>query len=107
MRPDGGEGEEEELRLGAAVLPLRLRIDQAVVEFLQVTLCARQTTEAAGTSCDRRYCGCSVWCSGLLISKTDKTLTGILSGCEFRVLGFAPFTRWSSSGEVVVWWPVG
>ena len=37
VRPDGGGGEEE-LRLGAAVLPLRLRIDQAVVEFLQVTL---------------------------------------------------------------------
>jgi hypothetical protein len=36
VRPNGGAGGgEEELRLGAAVLPLRLRIDQAVVEFLQ------------------------------------------------------------------------
>ena len=34
VRPGGEEGGEE-LRLGAAVLPLRLRVDQAVVEFLQ------------------------------------------------------------------------
>lgn len=34
VRP-GGDGGGEELRLGAAVLPLRLRVDQAVVEFLQ------------------------------------------------------------------------
>jgi hypothetical protein len=32
----GGSDRGEELRLGAALLPLRLRIDQAVVEFLQV-----------------------------------------------------------------------
>ncbi len=34
VRP-GGDSGGEELRLGAAVLPLRLRVDQAVVEFLQ------------------------------------------------------------------------
>ncbi len=34
MRPGGGAGGEE-LRLGAALLPLRLRLDQAVVDFLQ------------------------------------------------------------------------
>ena len=37
MRPGEGEGSEEELRLSVAVLPLRLRIDQAVVDFCQVT----------------------------------------------------------------------
>lgn len=35
MRPSGGAAGEE-LRLGAALLPLRLRLDQAVVDFLQV-----------------------------------------------------------------------
>lgn len=34
VRP-GGDNSGEELRLSAAVLPLRLRVDQAVVEFLQ------------------------------------------------------------------------
>jgi len=34
VRPGGGAGGEE-LRLGAALLPLRLRLDQAVVDFLQ------------------------------------------------------------------------
>ena len=36
MRPGEGEGSKEELRLSVAVLPLRLRIDQAVVDFCQV-----------------------------------------------------------------------
>ena len=36
MRPGEGEGSEEELRLSVGVLPLRLRIDQAVVDFCQV-----------------------------------------------------------------------
>ena len=35
VRPGGGAAGEE-LRLGAALLPLRLRLDQAVVDFLQV-----------------------------------------------------------------------
>ena len=39
VRPGGGAAGEE-LRLGAALLPLRLRLDQAVVDFLQ----ARQTS---------------------------------------------------------------
>lgn len=34
MRP-GGSAAGEELRLGAALLPLRLRLDQSVVDFLQ------------------------------------------------------------------------
>ena len=38
MRPGEGEGSEEELRLSVALLPLRLRIDQAVVDFCQVGL---------------------------------------------------------------------
>jgi hypothetical protein len=36
VRPGEGEGSEEELRLSVAMLPLRLRIDQAVVDFCQV-----------------------------------------------------------------------
>ena len=38
MRPGEGEGSEEELRLSVALLPLRLRIDQAVVDFCQAGL---------------------------------------------------------------------
>ncbi len=38
VRPGEGEGSEEELRLSMALLPLRLRIDQAVVDFCQVCL---------------------------------------------------------------------
>ncbi len=38
VRPGEGEGSEEELRLSIALLPLRLRIDQAVVDFCQVGL---------------------------------------------------------------------
>ena len=34
VRPGGGVAGEE-LRLGAALLPLRLRLDQSVVDFLQ------------------------------------------------------------------------
>lgn len=47
VRPGGGEGAEE-LRLGAAVLPLRLRIDQAVVEFLQVFFAPPNPDEGDG-----------------------------------------------------------
>lgn len=43
MRPGGGAAGEE-LRLGAALLPLRLRLDQAVVDFLQ----ARQAPDGLG-----------------------------------------------------------
>lgn len=35
MRPDGAGQEDEEYRLSAALLPLRLRIDQNIVTFLQ------------------------------------------------------------------------
>ena len=40
VRPGEGESSEEELRLSIAVLPLRLRIDQAVVDFCQVGCCS-------------------------------------------------------------------
>lgn len=35
VRPDGASQEEAEYRLSAALLPLRLRIDQNIVTFLQ------------------------------------------------------------------------
>ena len=35
VRPDGAGQEDEEYRLSAALLPLRLRIDQNMVTFLQ------------------------------------------------------------------------
>ena len=57
MRPGESEGSEEELRLSVALLPLRLRIDQAVVDFCQVSLsaqtccwCTRPTSPAHGIS---------------------------------------------------------
>ena len=36
VRPGEGDGADEELRLSIAILPLRLRIDQAVADFCQV-----------------------------------------------------------------------
>lgn len=36
MSPGERDGADEELRLSIAILPLRLRIDQAVVDFCQV-----------------------------------------------------------------------
>ncbi|BDA50280.1 probable autophagy-related protein 2 at C-terminar half [Coccomyxa sp. Obi] len=47
VRP-GGDSGGEELRLGAAVLPLRLRVDQAVVEFLQVFFAPPNPDEGDG-----------------------------------------------------------
>ena len=47
VRPGGEEGGEE-LRLGAAVLPLRLRVDQAVVEFLQAFFAPPNPDEGDG-----------------------------------------------------------
>ena len=38
MRPGEGDGADEELRLSIAILPLRLRIDQAVADFCQVRI---------------------------------------------------------------------
>ena len=35
VRPGECDGADEELRLSIAILPLRLRIDQAVVDFCQ------------------------------------------------------------------------
>lgn len=40
VRPGESEGSAEELRLSVALLPLRLRIDQAVVDVCQVGLTA-------------------------------------------------------------------
>lgn len=44
VRPDGAEQAEEEYRLSVALLPLRLRIDQNIVAFLQ---------DFFSSSCDR------------------------------------------------------
>jgi len=71
VRPGGGAGGEE-LRLGAALLPLRLRLDQAVVDFLQAR--ARSGPLAFRVrvpgGCARRESPCSlrrsVWCFGIV-----------------------------------------
>lgn len=63
VRPDGGGGEEE-LRLGCAVLPLRLRIDQAVAEFLQARAapsCGCCPVSAARSPCCHRHCSRRTW----------------------------------------------
>ena len=43
VRPDGGSQAEEEYRLSVALLPLRLRIDQNMVAFLQAFFTAPES----------------------------------------------------------------
>lgn len=47
-----GQDSGEELRLGAALLPLRMRIDQAIVDFLQVFFAPPNPDEGDGELID-------------------------------------------------------
>ncbi|KAK9836947.1 hypothetical protein WJX81_001853 [Elliptochloris bilobata] len=58
VRPGGGAAGEE-LRLGAALLPLRLRLDQAVVDFLQDFALAPSADEGDGEMVD--WMGCDAF----------------------------------------------
>ena len=54
VRPDGaGKAEEEEYRLSVALLPLRLRVDQNMVTFLQAFFTSPDRGNNGGTNEDR------------------------------------------------------
>ena len=57
VRPGECDGTDEELRLSIAILPLRLRIDQAVVDFCQ----ARLDRQLMGACTPRSHIMCCLW----------------------------------------------